>query len=468
MALNPFFLIIKIIFSLLLSKKRKQFIEACKNPIKTQKELKTEILKNLNIAYPDSPQNFSDYEGLRGLSREKIILIESTSGSSGKKKEIPYTKSMLRSFQNMFLIWAHDLLFFSGINFKNGKFFMSVSPQIGNIDNDDRKYLSFTFRLLLSPFLVSNPDNHKSHSSEEFFFKISRDLLANNNLEIISIWSPTYLLALLNFMEKNQNELDFKLKSWEKVWPNLKIISCWTHAQAEKPSQKIKDLFPNVTIQGKGLLLTEAPITIPWSEANGNIPLITETIIEFLEGDQIRGIDQIEVGKKYTVLSGQRNGFLRYNTEDVVKVTGFYYKVPILEFVGRLGQQIDLAGEKFSEDLIRIITKEHDRFFFIIPDVSQEFPRYVILTELNDKTDWDQKLKTIYHYKLARDLRQLSAPLIFETKNPHETYLRYFQSKGMNLGDIKEKILFSNLVDAEKFLAWIQQEAAPFPLLQEK
>ncbi len=459
--MNLFFSTVKIILFFLASNKRKAFIEACKDPQKAQEELKSKILQELNCDYPNTPMSYADYATSLHLNPKNISFFEFTSGSSGIKKSIPYTRGLLKSFQNMFTLWVHDVIFFSGVKLCTGKFFMSVSPQIGESDNDDRKYLSLPFRILLSPFLISNPNNHKSDSSEEFLFKISRDLIASPKLEVISIWSPTYLLALLDYIEKNQHQLGIKIESWEKLWPNLKLISCWTHAQAEKPSNKLKEFFPRVVFQGKGLLLTEAPVTIPWSEANGHIPLVSETIIEFLDNGEIRGIHEVEIGNTYVILTGQRNGFLRYNTEDVVRVTGFYYKVPILEFIGRYGQQIDLAGEKFSEPLLKDLTKDHEGVVFIIPNVRDPIPQYVILTELHDITDWDQKLKSIHHYKLARNLNQLKAPTIIKVRSPSEMYLQYCQSSGMNLGDIKERVLFSNLSQAEKFLGWIQKAVTP-------
>lgn|GEM_PF-2346073 len=459
--MNFFFSSVKLVLFLLASNKRKNFIEACKNPQKAQEELKTKILQELSIDYPHSPTSYADYASSSHLVQNKISFFEFTSGSSGIKKRIPYTRGLLKSFQNMFILWVHDVIFFSGIKLNTGKFFMSVSPQIGDSDNDDRKYLSLPLRILLSPFLVSNPNHHKSDSTDDFFFKISRDLISNPKIEVISIWSPTYLLALLEFIEKNQHQLGIRIESWAKLWPNLKLISCWTHAQAEKPSHKIKELFPHVIIQGKGLLLTEAPVTIPWSEAKGHIPLVTETIIEFLDHNEIRALHEVEIGKSYILLTGQKNGYLRYNTEDVVKVTGFYHKVPVLEFIGRYGQQIDLAGEKFSETLLQNLTKDYEGILYIIPDIRHPIPQYVILTELHDITDWDQKLKSIYHYKLARNLNQLKAPRLIKVRNPSEIYLQYCQSKGMNLGDIKERILFSNLSEAEKFLAWIHKALSP-------
>lgn len=37
--------------------------------------------------------------------------------------------------------------------------------------------------------------------------------------------------------------------------------------------------FPNVFVQGKGLLATEAPMTIPLIEANGYVPVLDEVFL---------------------------------------------------------------------------------------------------------------------------------------------------------------------------------------------
>lgn len=452
----PFF-VVKQALRLLATSKREAFIDACKDPEKTQKELKDRIIRNSNIPFPEEVKTFRDFEGRTDLTKEKILFFETTSGSTGKKKEIPYTRSLLKSFENMFLLWAHDLVFHSALGLKSGKFFMSVSPQIGELNTDDRRYLSPFISTLLSPFLVSNPNGHKGKTPEEFFTKVSRDLLQHRDLEVISIWSPTYLLSLLDFMKKHRSDLGMEDSSLEEIWPALKLISCWTHAQASRSASHLADEFPNVRIQPKGLLSTEAPVTIPWSEANGCIPLVTETYLEFMEGEKLLGVHQLEFNKRYIVITSQNNGLLRYNTMDEVLVTGFYHKVPVLEFTGRKGHSSDLAGEKLSENLVRELFKDEKASFLIVPDDSGKIPTYIIFTECPE-LPWDQKLKEVHHYDLARKLGQLSEPKIVKVLNLPGLYLKFFQEQGMNLGDIKERILISDLTQAEKFRAWIDKE----------
>lgn len=445
-----------LLVKLLAARKRKAFINACLNPEHSQKKLLNRLKSNSRRAFPDTPTDYLYYKDKSDLTLEPVKFYEQTSGSTGSKKSIPYTKSMLNSFENMFLIWVHDLLFHSSINFRTGKIFISVSPQIGAVNADDRKYLSPITSWLLSPFLVSNPNDHKAKTGDEFLFKIASDLIRSRDLEVISVWSPTYLLSLLEFIKNNQDTLKPISMDWKKLWPELKLISCWTHGQASKSADKLREYFPHVMIQPKGLLMTEAPVTVPISAVTDGVALVNETYLEFYRDDKIYALHEVQEGESYIVLTSQWNGFLRYNTQDEVKVTGFFHKTPTLQFLGRSGQYSDLAGEKLSETLIRDLLKDVKSNFLFIPDNRGELPRYTILCEENH--DWDKKLKTIYHFNLARELKQLKEPKVILLKDVADTYTRFCVSEGMILGDIKEKVLISNLKQAQKFLAWIETE----------
>lgn len=456
MAVNLPFFFVKKALSLLADKKRKDFIEACKNPELAQRNLKAK----LNSSFPDFITTYSDYAGKMNLTAEKVVFTETTSGSTGTKKEIPYTKSLLKSFENMFLLWAHDLVFHSGLRFGSGKFFMSVSPQIGESSKDDRKYLSPVLNILLTPFLVSNPNEHKGKTAHDFFMKVSRDLLEAKNLEIFSVWSPTYLLSVLDFMHQNRAALGISQdQKLNELWPGLKLISCWTHAQAERPARILQEKFPGVMIQAKGLLLTEAPVTIPWSEAGGNVPLLTETYLEFQNTQgEISLLHELKQDAVYRVITSQHNGYLRYDTQDEVRVTGFYFKTPVLEFIGRTESYCDLAGEKLSDKILREIFSDINSPLLFVPDNSQELPCYELYLENDETNNWEEALFKNYHYELARKLGQLKPLRIIKVKELSRKYLEFYQSRGMNLGDIKEKMLMSNLVEAENFRKWFAKE----------
>ena len=467
MAVNLPFFIVKKALTILGSGKRKSFIEACKKPEETQKKLKESLLENSLQPFPENFTSYSDYQNKKALTKEPISFFETTSGSTGVKKEIPYTKSFLKSFENMFLLWAHDLVFHGDLNLNNGKFFMSVSPQIGDLNKDDRKYLSPVLNFLLTPFLASHPNNHKGKTASDFFMKVSTDLINAKELEVISIWSPTYLLSLLDFMDTNREALKIDAKKEiTSLWPHLKLISCWTHGQASRSAKALQEKFPAVTIQSKGLLLTEGAVTLPWSEAKGNIPMLTEAYFEFVsDNGKILLLHELKKDSTYRVVMSQKNGFLRYDTKDLIKVTSFYFKTPVLEFIGRAESISDLAGEKLSEIMLQKLFENLKATIVLVPDQSAELPRYELYIDqsITSDEDWEKKLESNYHYQLARNLGQLKPLKVLKVENLNKKYLEFYQSRGMVLGDIKEKILVNNASEAESFRKWFAKEPQSSP-----
>ncbi len=451
--------LVKQILNILVYWKRKAFLRACENPTQAQAQLKRELLSESLLPLPMKATDYTYYQSLPKLTRTPPVFFETTSGSTGAKKRIPYTPRLLRSFETMFLLWTHDLLSHSGIKFKSGRIFASISPQIGDSATDDRRYLSRGTNLLLSPFLASDLGQQKAKSGEEFLLKIAQDLVRARDLEVISVWSPSYLISLLDFMETHKGTLGLSDVDPTALWPELKLISCWTHAQAERSAEHLQERFPNVLIQPKGLLMTEAPVTIPWTEAGGCVPLITETLIEFLdEEDQFVPMADLEEGRTYRVVTSSGNGYLRYDTGDLVAVTGKFKRVPLLKFVGRSGCAVDLAGEKFSDLLLRKAFRGVTDEVTLIPELISGRGGYVVLSGLSSQVDWDEKLRSIYHYRLARELGQLRPVRLVQVPKPTEAYLRFFQEKGMILGDIKERVLIHDLTLAQEFLEWLARE----------
>ncbi len=144
-------------------------------------------------------------------------------------------------------------------------------------------------------------------------------LFQEEKLEIISIWSPTFLKVHLDYIQEQRRELWEKLKlklrgdraqlllkpeiPWTEIWPNLTLISCWDQGQAKDLAAYLRSLFPQITVQGKGLLATEAPMTVPLIPAKGCVPVLDEVFFEFKDRKgNILQMYQLEQGKEYSVI----------------------------------------------------------------------------------------------------------------------------------------------------------------------
>ena len=67
-----------------------------------------------------------------------------------------------------------------------------------------------------------------------------------------------------------------------------------------------------------------------------------------VEGEAV-GPGDVRVGELYEIIVTTRAGLYRYRTGDVVRISDFAGTTPVLELDHRLGDVLDLAGEKTSE-----------------------------------------------------------------------------------------------------------------------
>lgn len=373
------------LFGKLFAPAANRFYHALKNPELTQKNLQKQLLHNFTQSEYGKTLNITDWRQIpiveyqdienciNKLTPEPIIFYEKTSGSRSAAKLIPYTKSLRRSFNYMFYVWAHDLIV-NGPKFSTGKIYFCISPQLTPPTDvttlqDDSEYLDGWLRAILSPFLVSPPGIQHIHNAEEFKHKLSQALLVAENLEIISIWSPSFLKVILDYIQTHHKQLAAELKTkvsaerynllleapqYHKLWRQLKLISCWDSANAADGAQMLRKIFPDVLVQGKGLLATEVPMTIPLIPANGCVPILDEVFFEFEDkAGNIYLLHELHKGEIYEIIISQKGGLYRYRIKDRVRVTHFYHATPCLEFIGRTQEISDLVGEKLHSEFVR-------------------------------------------------------------------------------------------------------------------
>jgi len=498
------------LFGKIIEPTAKRFDRALDRPQLTQKSVQREICdrliqseygKSWNIQSVADWQRVPivDYDNLKSwilgeenerrrripLTPEPILFYEKTSGSTSAVKWIPYTRSLRKSFNQMFCIWAYDLIH-NGPNFSTGKLYACISPQLNLPDfqsentlslQDDLDYLDSWLRWVLRPWLVM-PQNLKNlHNVNSFKHQLSLALLQAEDLEIISIWSPSFLQIHLKYIQKNQElfqkELQNKISpqrlkilnesqiNWQQLWSNLKLISCWDAVNAADGAQELRSQFPQALVQGKGLLATEAPMTIPLIEANGYVPLINEVFFEF-EDDrgEIYKLHELSINQEYTIILSQKGGLYRYRIGDRIRVTGIYHQTPCLEFLGRDKAISDLVGEKLQENFVcRSLEKlnlPETNFKTLVPVTNP--PHYILLLDRAKETpetlakNLDIALAKSPQYQRARLLEQLAPPEVLISPQIPELLAWNSVRSGTIWGGIKYPILTTKPLNDE-FLA---------------
>ncbi|MDJ0737845.1 MAG: GH3 auxin-responsive promoter family protein [Nostocaceae cyanobacterium] len=497
------------LFGKLLSSASRRFHHALENPQLVQKRVQQEIFQslvkseygrflNINtindwqkipiVEYHDIEQWILKEQQSKTslLTSEPILFYEKTSGSRGAAKLIPYTKSLRHSFNQMFCVWAYDLII-NGPQFSTGKIYFCISPNLTPSEEkenniglaDDSEYLDGWLRWLLSPFLVSPRGLNKLHDAEEFKNQLSQALLIAENLEIISIWSPTFLKVILDYIQTNRQRLTTKLGnrissqrrqillasreiSWNLLWKQLKLISCWDSVNAADSAEFLRSLFPNVLVQGKGLLATEAPMTIPLIASGGYVPVLDEVFFEFEdEQGQIHLLHQLQKGKIYEIILSQKGGLYRYRIGDRIRVSHFYKATPCLEFIGRNQEISDLVGEKLHLEFVRQVLDSlslpEAGFKSLVPVKKTQF-HYILLLDKakqepqNIAKKLDLALQKSPHYRHARLLGQLQPAQVIVNPQIQKIITLYKTNSGNKWGDLKYDILATTPI-TEKFLA---------------
>ncbi|MGB3298375.1 MAG: GH3 auxin-responsive promoter family protein [Phormidesmis sp.] len=471
-------------FGYLLAPASKRFYTALAQPQQAQQNVRQRLITQLkrcdyghqfNIGTCDDWHRLPivDYDSLQPwiaqstathspLTSEPILFYEPTSGSHGPVKHIPYTRSLRRSFNHLFCVWAHDLIF-HGPKFSTGKLYFSISPSFSSHDNagttDDADYLDPWLRWLLKPFLIMSP---LAKTPEAFKENLARTLLQSESLEIVSVWSPSFLTAQLNYIQQHRMRLSEALADrlsakrarllcqdsvpWAELWPQLKLVSCWDSATAADGATEMRSLFPNALIQGKGLLATEAPMTVPLIAAKGQVPLLDEVFFEFETAKgEVYELHQLTLGETYEVIISQMGGLYRYRMGDRVQVTHYFLQTPCLKFIGRGKDISDLVGEKLHLQFVSNVIDQLNllaAFQSLVP-VHQPQAHYVLLLDHADReiAQISQQLEDLlcqsFHYRRARELNQLAPADVFVSKAIPEKLSALKAQSGQRWGDIK-------------------------------
>lgn len=517
------------LFKLLSSGERRGFLSAMKSPASAQNALLRELLKShteteYGRIYGLNPRcsreefrnrvpivNFDEGALAYWIDRQfrspssPILspggaeMFEKTSGSSGPHKLIPYNRGLKQSFERYFKIWASDLLS-NGPRLESFRIFISISPAFRTEEerskrvglDDDSEYLSPFLRLIFKKFLSVPLDLKNEANPVRFRDLLCAHLASDPDLEIISIWHPSFLDSAWQNLRERRNEvadlivqmnLGKNPDSRERtvsilrssaalmpsaLWPKLKIISSWDSAASSLGARSVSRRFKPALFQGKGLLATEAPMTIPLIGI-GSVPFITDVLFEFRdEQGKLHWLDEIQAGKKYSLIISQKGGLLRYDMKDQVCVSSIDGNgLPTLDFQGRAGDCSDLVGEKLTSGYISSIEKDlveelGETSYCVVPDSgdpSQDRPPfYVVLydspiEEARMADWWERRLSASHHYSYSRKVGQLSpvrsrrVPLLSRRLLDH-----YASSRRMKLGDIKLKNLVSNSSEAEALL----------------
>ena len=582
---------VKILLEILKTNKNTEYLKNFETEsqilnAENEKELIEKFQNKIPIVNYEDIKEFVEKEKVgksNVLLSDKIKLFELTSGSTSDVKYIPYTEKFLKSYMNGVFAWIYNL-YQNNKRLFLGSSYWSVSPILkreavtsGGIRvgiEDDTSYFDKVSAFFLNKLFTVPKEIKNIQNMEDFLLITAVFLLLSENLAMISVWSPSFLMILLDFIEKNHkvicqivksedlgteffadknlgNKKYFQIiqkkyrKLWKKnrskflinyfekyeknilskndktqnleiteknneneimaenknletksgnkivenfvdysvIWEKLSLVSCWADSDSYEIFIKLKEKLNfdkknmNLKFQGKGLMSTECIVSFPLENIeNGSVAAYNSFFYEFiqvsddkLENRSPKLLDELELGERYCVVVTTNAGLYRYNTNDIVEVTGFYHKIPIVKFVGRINNFSDIVGEKLKNSFVEkqvLTTLEENNIkgeFLLFAPVRNETGEifYTLFLEIKKdgrKFNWKQienemnsSLCKAFHYEYAYKLGQLRKVRVFLIeKDGLKTYTAE-KSKKQKIGDIKYRLLDKNFGWENKF-----------------
>lgn len=199
--------------------------------------------------------------------------------------------------------------------------------------------------------------------------------------------------AICSTLKPNRKRAAFLEKIIEKAgrmlprdcWPDLTLIGCWLGGSIGFHTNSLAKYYGSVPLRDVGYMASEGCITLPFEDAvPAGILALQNNYYEFIPERQIDSMNpdiltacELETGNCYKILLTNENGLYRYDINDIVRVEGIYHQTPVISFLRKTGNILNIAGEKLhlnhclsAIDTLRSAFPVDIHQFRIVPDLT--------------------------------------------------------------------------------------------------
>jgi hypothetical protein len=395
------------------------------------------------------------------ITKESPYFFAMTTGSTGDYKYIPITKKARAQTNNSILVFVYFMeqhfpaMKSNPIQFLVGSGDGGVSPggvPQGFVSGFNYKHLpsAITDRFII-PYWVFTLENMLDR-----YYAMARFMVNADNLVALGAISPLLIVnvaeAVLNNIERLTLDMcnqtltlsadsqglaarhDFSvdpvkieaLKAYQNsptpdkrklmaiLFNRLQYLVTWAGGNMSYSLTEAERYFGRKQMFEMPFSASEGTFAIPWTpNARGGIAGVTGHFLEFIPEDQIDlenpvvlPVWEVEEGKTYYQVITTAGGLYRYNMEDLVLITGFWGKVPIVEFISKKARQVSINNERITEkdvtDVINTVCTQlgvHFDHFILFPSHG----RFYLLVVDQDLPNMDQFLQAV-----EAELRRIS------------------------------------------------------------
>ncbi len=417
------------------------------------------------------------------LTAESPIFFGRTSGTTGKPKLIPVTEYSRSKKAELMALWTYYISRdHPGVT--DGKVFAIIDPEVKTFapsgvpcgPENGHAYINLPY--IIKSMCAIPYEAFEIGDYDARYYSILR-IAMGHNVTTLATLNPSAIIILCEKIKEWQDriiediekgtldkslgirpdirkvlekrlkpdprragELKKILKEKKELlpryfWPKLALIECWKGGTVKLYLKELPRYFGPVPVRDFGCLSTETRSSIPITdEGAGGILAVQTNFYEFIPKEEMskgRGrtllCDELEKGKDYLLIVTTPGGLYRYDTDDVIRMDGFFNKTPVIEFVQKGSNAISITGEKVYESHINeAVNNAVNKLGLAIKFFSASVemvkpPRYVFMVEFSALTDSDAKkalLKSVeeelrglnLEYDDTRDRKELSFPVL--------------------------------------------------------
>jgi hypothetical protein len=385
------------------------------------------------------------------LADRRVLMFALTSGTTASRKLIPVTDAYLDMYRRGWNMWGvkmyrdnrgrrvamrpivqmvgdpeefrteagipcGNLSGYTAMVQKRLIRWMYAVPYVtGKIKDPRARYyvaLRFSMSRNVSQFMAANPSTlvqfgRTLDAEKEPLLRDLRDGTLRDDLDIppdVRAW----LMRKLPKDEKRAAELGRIAEKTGRlypsdVWPSDgTVINTWTGGSMGPYLRQLPRYYGEPPIRDLGLLASEGRMTIPLEgNTSSGVLDIWSHYFEFVpEGEidspqpTVLGAHEIVEGKSYYIIPTTAYGLYRYHISDLVRVTGFFGRTPLVEFLGKGHRFANMTGEKLSEyhvtkamDAVARRVSQPVTAYSLAPIWNETQPYYGLFLEEQDAAD---------------------------------------------------------------------------------
>lgn len=193
-----------------------------------------------------------------------------------------------------------------------------------------------------------------------------------------------------------------------RIWPKINYVSCVAGGAFSIYVKKLRYFIGNLPIFSSVYAASEALIGMAVKPNDVTYVIIPKTAyFEFiplnkmdLSNPDTLDLDELKIGESYEIIITNFSGLYRYRLGDVVKVVDYYGKSPVIEFLYRKGQLLNLVAEKTTESAVHhSIMTSREKWgvelvdYTAIQDLSETVGCYKFYVEVNNPIEFMQRVE---------------------------------------------------------------------------